>query len=52
MTTRLLRAMSYLYVDIIGHPTTRLIGNRPPIDADLARDLRGGGLNRHRAGKD
>ena len=35
MTTRLLRAISNPHVDIIGHPTTRLIGHRPPIDADL-----------------
>lgn len=35
MTTRLLRAISNPHVDIIGHPTARLIGHRPPIDADL-----------------
>ncbi len=35
MTARLLRAISNPNVDIIGHPTTRLIGHRPPIDADL-----------------
>jgi DNA polymerase (family 10) len=35
MTARLLRAISNPHVDIIGHPTTRLIGHRPPIDADL-----------------
>ena len=35
MTARLVRAISNPNVDIIGHPTTRLIGHRPPIDADL-----------------
>ena len=35
MTARLLRAISNPHVDIIGHPTTRLIGHRPPIDVDL-----------------
>ncbi len=35
MTARLLRAIGNPNVDIIGHPTTRLIGHRPPVDADL-----------------
>jgi DNA polymerase (family 10) len=35
MTARLLRAIRNPNVDIIGHPTTRLIGHRPPIDVDL-----------------
>ncbi len=35
MTARLLRAINNPCVDIIGHPTTRLIGHRPPIDVDL-----------------
>jgi len=35
MTARLLRAISNPNVDIVGHPTTRLIGHRPPIDVDL-----------------
>jgi DNA polymerase (family 10) len=34
MTRRLVRACENPYVDIIGHPTARLIGRRPPIDAD------------------
>ena len=34
MTRRLVRAVSSEYVDILGHPTTRKIGERPPIDAD------------------
>ncbi len=35
MTARLLRAIENPHVHIIGHPTTRLIGHRPPIDVDL-----------------
>lgn len=35
MTARLVHAISNPNVDIIGHPTTRLLGRRPPIDADL-----------------
>ena len=35
MTARLVRAISNPNVDIIGHPTTRLIGHRLPVDADL-----------------
>ncbi|MFD5542168.1 DNA polymerase/3'-5' exonuclease PolX [Streptomyces sp. NPDC127079] len=35
LTRRLVRACENPYVNIIGHPTTRLIGRRPPIDADL-----------------
>jgi DNA polymerase (family 10) len=35
MTTRLIRACENPYVAVIGHPTTRLIGKRPPIEADL-----------------
>ena len=35
MTARLLRAIGNPHVDIIGHPTTRLIGHRPPVDVDL-----------------
>lgn len=34
-TRRLVRACENPYVNIIGHPTTRLIGKRPGIDADL-----------------
>jgi DNA polymerase (family X) len=34
MTRRLIRAMENPYVNIIGHPTTRRIGARPPIDFD------------------
>lgn len=35
LTRRLLRACDNPYVNIIGHPATRLIGRRPPVDADL-----------------
>lgn len=34
MTRRLVRACEHPYVNIIGHPTTRLIGKRPGVDAD------------------
>lgn len=35
LTRRLVRAAENPYVSIIGHPTTRRIGRRPPIDADF-----------------
>jgi DNA polymerase (family X) len=35
MTRRLIRACENPYVNIIGHLTTRLIGRRPPIEADF-----------------
>jgi DNA polymerase (family 10) len=35
ITRRLVRACENPYVTIIGHPTTRLIGKRPPVEADL-----------------
>ncbi|MHB8762088.1 MAG: DNA polymerase/3'-5' exonuclease PolX [Coriobacteriia bacterium] len=34
-TQRLLRAMENPYVDIIGHPTGRLLGRREPFDLDM-----------------
>jgi DNA polymerase (family X) len=34
MTRRLVRACENPYVNVIGHPTTRQIGRREPIDAD------------------
>ncbi|GAA2896549.1 DNA polymerase/3'-5' exonuclease PolX [Streptomyces mexicanus] len=34
LTRRLVRACENPYVDIIGHPTTRVIGRRPGLDAD------------------
>jgi len=35
MTRRLLTAIEHPYVNIIGHPTTRVLGRRPPIDFDV-----------------
>lgn len=35
LTRRMIRAMENPYVNVIGHPTARLIGKRPPIDLDL-----------------
>ena len=35
LTARMIRAMENPYVNVIGHPTARLIGKRPPIDLDL-----------------
>jgi DNA polymerase (family 10) len=35
MTERLVRACHNPYVTIIGHPTTRLIGRRPPVEANF-----------------
>jgi DNA polymerase (family 10) len=35
MTRRFIRAIENPLVNIIGHPTTRRIGRRPPVDVDL-----------------
>jgi DNA polymerase (family 10) len=35
MTRRIVRACENPFVNIIGHPTTRKIGQRPPIEFDL-----------------
>ncbi|MCX4703738.1 DNA polymerase/3'-5' exonuclease PolX [Streptomyces sp. NBC_01373] len=35
LTRRIVRACENPYVNIIGHPTTRILGKRPGIDADL-----------------
>ncbi|WP_409474200.1 DNA polymerase/3'-5' exonuclease PolX [Streptomyces sp. HC307] len=35
LTRRFVRACENPYINIIGHPTTRIIGKRPGIDADL-----------------
>jgi DNA polymerase (family X) len=37
MTGRLLDAIANPYVHVIGHPTTRLIGSREPVDFDFER---------------
>lgn len=34
MTERLIRAVENEYVDVLGHPSGRLIGERPPYEAD------------------
>jgi len=35
MTRRIIRAVQNPHVHVVGHPTTRKIGERPPVDADL-----------------
>jgi DNA polymerase (family 10) len=40
MTRRIIRAMENPYVNILGHPTARLIGKRPPIEFDLEEVFR------------
>jgi DNA polymerase (family 10) len=35
LTKRIVRAMENPYVNIIGHPTGRMLGKRPPIDLDM-----------------
>ena len=40
-TERVLRAMDNPYFGILAHPTERLIGQRPPIEIDMERLLRG-----------
>ncbi|WP_182908507.1 DNA polymerase/3'-5' exonuclease PolX [Microbispora sp. H13382] len=37
MTRRLIKACENPYVKIIGHPTTRVVGRREPVDADWPR---------------
>ncbi|MDK2973690.1 MAG: polymerase [Methanofollis sp.] len=37
MTRRLIAALENEHVDILGHPTARLIGHRPPVALDIAR---------------
>ena len=43
VTQRLLRAMENPYVDIIGHPTGRILGRRDPMDLDMDAILRKAG---------
>jgi DNA polymerase (family 10) len=40
MTARICRALAHPHVDILAHPTGRLIGEREPCDVDLDRVLR------------
>jgi DNA polymerase (family 10) len=35
MTQRAIRAMENPHLDILGHPTGRLVGERPPVDLDI-----------------
>ena len=49
MTRRMIRAMENPYVNVIGHPTTRKIGRRDPVDADLDAVFEAGRPDRHRA---
>jgi DNA polymerase (family 10) len=35
MTRRIVKAMENPYVNIIGHPTARMLGKRPPLDFDI-----------------
>ena len=46
MTERLLRAIECPWVDVLGHPTGRLILRREPVAADWTRDRRRGGCRR------
>jgi len=40
MTRRIVRAMQNPHVNVIGHPTARMIGPRPPLDYDLEEVFR------------
>ena len=40
MTRRLCRALAHPHVDVLGHPTGRLIGARAPVEVDMERVLR------------
>jgi len=40
MTARFIRACENPYVNVIGHPTARKIGRRPPVDVDFAELFR------------
>jgi DNA polymerase (family X) len=35
MTKRVIRALEHPHLDVLGHPTGRLIGERPPYDLDI-----------------
>ncbi len=49
MTQRMIRAMENPYVNVIGHPTARKIGKRPPDRPRPRGGLRGRGADRYRA---
>ncbi len=40
ITNRLLEALANPHLDIVGHPTSRLIGSREPVEMDFERVLR------------
>jgi len=40
ITQRALNAIANPHVDILGHPTSRMLGRRPPTDIDMERVLR------------
>ena len=40
MTRRIVRAMENPHVNVIGHPTARMIGHRPPLEYDLEEVFR------------
>jgi len=40
MTRRLCRALEHPHLDVLGHPTGRLLGTRAPVDVDMERVLR------------
>jgi DNA polymerase (family 10) len=40
MTRRICRAMENPHVNVIGHPTARMIGHRPPLDYDMEEVFR------------
>ena len=50
VTSRLLKAMDSPYVDIIGHPTGRIIGRREPIALDMEAVLAKAGETGHADG--
>jgi DNA polymerase (family 10) len=45
ITERCLKAIDNPYVDILGHPTGRLLGRRPPSEIDLEQVMRACALN-------
>lgn len=40
MTTRIVKALENPYLDILGHPTGRMLGNRPPFEFDYEKVLK------------
>ncbi len=50
MTRRFIAACENPHVNIIGHPLTRKIGRRPPVEVEPGRAVRRVRQDRHRAG--